>query len=141
MSVLRTTNSLAAGFAPQPIAPGGTFTNLGSILSVPTLSDRAPFVVADAGAVNVTDEVVERLPQQILSLLRADEPMVTVYAYGQSLKPAPNSFFLQPGPFYGMVTNYVVTGEVSTKSVLRFEGATSNPTTKVEDHRILFQNP
>ncbi len=141
MSVLRTTNALATGFAAQPIAPGGTFTNLGSVLSVPTLSDRAPFVVADAGAVNVTDEVVERLPQQIFSLLRADEPMVTVYAYGQSLKPAPNSFFLQPGPFYGMVTNYVVTGEVSTKSVLRFEGTTSNPTTKVEDHRILFQNP
>lgn len=140
-ALMNSAEAAAGNLAPVPIAPGGTFTNLGSILSVPTLSDRAPFVVADAGAVNVTDEVVERLPQQIFSLLRADEPMVTVYAYGQSLKPAPNSFFLQPGPFYGMVTNYVVTGEVSTKSVLRFEGTTINPTTKVEDHRILFQNP
>lgn len=140
MTMLNTTNLLAAGIT-GPIAPGGTFTNLGSILSVPTLSDRAPFVVADPTASRVTDEVVERLPQQILSLLRADEPLVTVYAYGQSLKPAPNAFFLRPGPFYGMVTNYVVTGEVATKTLLRFEGPTANPTTRVEDHRILYQTP
>lgn len=140
MTMLNTTNVLAAGI-PGPIAPGGTFTNLGSILSVPTLSDRAPFVVADAGSTRVTDEVVERLPQQILSLLRADEPLVSIYAYGQSLKPAPNAFYLRPGPFYGMVTNYVVTGEVATKTLLRFEGPTANPTTRVEDHRILYQSP
>ena len=140
LSVISTTNALASGI-PGPIAPGGTFTNLGAILSVPTLSDRAPFVVADAGANLVTDEVVERLPQQILSLLRADEPLVTIYAYGQSLKPAPNSFYLRPGPFYGIVTNYVVTGEVATKTLLRFEGSTVNPTTRVEDHRILYQTP
>jgi hypothetical protein len=140
LPMLAATNQLADGI-PGPIAPGGTFTNLGSILSVPTLSDRAPFVVADATANRVTDEVVERLPQQILSLLRADEPLVTVYAYGQSLKPAPNAFYLKPGPFYGMVTNYVVTGEVVTKSLLRFEGPTTNPTTRVEDHRILYQSP
>jgi hypothetical protein len=141
LTMLTVTNSLAQGFPVTARAPGGTFTNLGSILSVPTLSDQAPFVIADPSAINVTDEVVERLPQQILSLLRADEPTVTVYAYGQSLKPAPNSFYLKPGNFYGMVTNYVVTGEFATKTLLRFEGTPNAPTTKVEDHRILFQNP
>lgn len=146
LTTLVTTNALAQGFNVAPVAPGGTFTNLGSILSVPTLSDRAPFLAADNSgstvmAANVTDEVVERLPQQILSLLRADEPLVTVYAYGQSLKPAPNAFYLRPGNFYGMVTNYVVTGEFATKTLLRFEGTPNAPTTKVEDHRILYQNP
>lgn len=146
LAMMASTNAMAQGFPVLPVAPGGTFTNLGSILSVPTLSDRAPFLAADntgatAMGANVTDEVVERLPQQILSLLRADEPTVAVYAYGQSLKPAPNAFYLKPGNFYNMVTNYVVTGEFATKSLLRFEGTPNAPTTKVEDHRILFQNP
>jgi hypothetical protein len=76
-----------------------------------------------------------------LSLLRADEPRVAIYAYGQSLKPAPNSFYLRPGDFYGMVTNYVVTGEFATKTLLRVDGPPTRPNVVVEDHEILYQNP
>lgn len=141
LAVVTSTNALAPGFPAVPIAPGGTFTNLGSVLSVPTLSDRAPFLAPALGSRNVTDEVVERLPQQILSLLRADEPRMVVYAWGQSLKPAPNSMFLRPGPLYGMITNYVVTGEFATKSVLRLDGPPNRLSPVVEDHRILYENP
>ena len=49
-----------------------------------------------------------------------------------------------PGPFFVLVTNYVVTGEFTTKSVLRFEGdvAPNVPVTRnlravVEDHRVI----
>ncbi len=124
--------------------PGGTFANLGSILAVPTLSDRAPFLfdhsqVPDwSKAAQMTDEVVERLPQQILSLLRADEPRVVVYSYGQSLKPALNSLITKPGLYYGMCTNYQITGEYVTKTTLRFDGSPGNLRTVVEDHRVLY---
>ena len=125
--------------------PGGTFNNLGSILSLPTLSDRAPFLFdhsrvdwTQASARQMTDEVVERLPQQILSLLRADEPRVVVYSYGQSLKPALNSLITKPGLYYGLCTNYQITGEYVTKTTLRFDGSPGNLRTVVEDHRVLY---
>ena len=86
----------------------------------------------------VTDEVVERLPQQILSLLRADEPRVVVYSYGQSLRPALNSLITKPGNFYGLCTNYQITGEYVTKTTLRFDGSPGNLRTVVEDHRVLY---
>jgi Tfp pilus assembly protein PilX len=122
---------------------GGSFTNLGSILSVPTLSDRAPFLFDSAKAnwstaTRMTDEVIERLPQQILSLLRADEPRVVVYSFGQSLKPAINSFVTRPGYYYGLCTNYQITGEFVTKTTLRFDGAPGNLNAVVEDHRVIY---
>lgn len=131
--------------APNVFSPGGSFTTMGSILSVPTLSDRAPFLFdryregwSQAG--KITDEVVERLPQQILSLVRADEPRVVVYSYGQSLKPALNSLVTKPGYYYGLCTNYQITGEYVTKTTLRFDGAPGNLRAVVEDHRVLYPN-
>ena len=145
---LNPSNSLARqGFTaprfnpPLLLSPGGYFTNLGSILSVPTLSDRAPFLSSQVNwttHTNVTDEVVERLPQQVLSLLRADEPRVVVYSFGQSLTPAQNSLVTAPGRYYGLCTNYQVTGESATKTLLRFDGPTRDLRAVVEDHRILF---
>jgi hypothetical protein len=92
----------------------------------------------------VPDEVVERIPQQILSLLKAEEPRYVVYSWAQTLKPAPGAVVTAPGRFFGLSTNYVVTGEFATKTVLRFEGSlsTNAPVTQtlrsvVEDHRVL----
>jgi hypothetical protein len=51
-----------------------------------------------------------------------------IYAYGQSLKPANNSV-VPGGQFYGTCTNYQITGEVATRTVVRFD---QNPA---------FQNP
>ncbi len=136
----------AKGFPALSLAPGGYYTNLGSILSVPTLSDRSPFIDSRTDLVlhtNITDEVMERIPQQILSLLRPDEPRAVIYSFGQSLKPAANSLITAPGVFYGLCTNYQVTGEYATKTVVRFDGvpntrASAGLRTVVEDHRVLF---
>ncbi len=126
------------------INPDGVFPNLGSILQVPAFSDRAPFLdsrINWAGARNVSDEVLERLPQQVLSLLRADEPRFVIYSYGQTLKPAPSAVNLRPGPLYGIVTNYLITGEYVTKTVVRLDGDPRRLQPVIEDQRVLQANP
>ena len=145
-----------------PVPGGGTtssqiqrralprFESVGEICSVPTLTVGSPFlknapILPDFPDRPVAeDDVIERIPQQILSLLKSDEPRYVVYAWAQTLKPAPGATVTAPGPYFGMVTNYVVTGEFGTKTVLRFEGATAAdaPVTRnlravVEDHRVL----
>jgi len=124
------------------INPDGIFPTLGSILQVPTFSDRAPFLSTNGIALSRTlsDEVMERLPQQILSLLRADEPRFVIYAYGQALKPAPSAVNLRPGPLYGIATNYIITGEYVTKSVLRFDGDPRRLQPVIEDQRVILSN-
>jgi hypothetical protein len=128
------------------------FQSVGEICSVETLSVGSPLLEnveydeSNPGRTfrPVPDEVVERIPQQILSLLKAEEPRYVIYAWAQTLKPAPGAVVTAPGPFFGLSTNYVVTGEFATKTVLRFEGAlsTNAPVTQtlrsvVEDHRVL----
>jgi hypothetical protein len=128
------------------------FQSVGEICSVETLSVGSPLLEnveydeSNPGRTfrPVSDEVVERIPQQILSLLKAEEPRYVVYSWAQTLKPAPGAVVTAPGPFFGLSTNYVVTGEFATKTVLRFEGAlsTNAPVTQtlrsvVEDHRVL----
>ena len=70
--------------------------------------------------------------------MKADEPRVVVYSFGQSLKPAPNSLVTTPGRYFGLCTNYQVTGESATRTLLRFDGPPREPRTVVEDHRTLF---
>ena len=126
------------------INPGGVFQNVGSILQVPTLSDRAPFLRSNLNwplVRNVTDEVLERLPQQILSLLRTDDPRFVIYSYGQTLKPAQNAVNLRPGPLYGMTTNYTITGEYVTKTVMRLDGDPRRLEPVIESQRVVFSNP
>jgi len=134
------------------------FESLGEICSVSTLSERSPYLrgaptIAQSYPQAFTsfpdrpvaeDDVIERIPQQILSLLKTDEPRYVIYAWAQTLKPAPGATVTAPGPYFGLVTNYVVTGEFATKTVLRFEGATAPdaPVTRnlravVEDHRVI----
>jgi len=126
------------------LAPGGYFTGLGSILATPTLTDHSPFLDFPTNSTgwkatrNLTDEVVERLPQQILSLMKADEPRVTVYSYAQTLKPAANSLVTTPGPFYGLCTNYQVTAEYATKTILRLDGPPRDLKTVIEDQRVIY---
>ncbi|MFM7100784.1 MAG: hypothetical protein ACKO3N_06405, partial [Verrucomicrobiota bacterium] len=150
--------------------PGGRFRRLGDVLSAPALTAGyatnlvrfngqwmllpgtnlfvspflSPFedvVTGTTRPAEVPDEVLEAIPQQILSLLHGDEPRVVVYAYGQSLKPAPNSIVTRPGPFFGLCTNYVVTGEHATRTVVRFDGSPypnrNDLRAVVEDHQTL----
>jgi hypothetical protein len=118
--------------------PGEMFHYLGEVLSAPALTVQSPFLSITnlQGNVNVSDEVIERIPQQVLSLLKSDEPRVTVYTFGQTLSPAPNSRLLS-GANRGLCTNYQVIGEVVAKHVLRLDGTAEHPTVVRERFQYL----
>lgn len=114
--------------------PGGMFHRLGDVLATPELTVASPFLRSNLRPANplaardMTDAVYERIPQQVLGLLKGpDQPRIVVYAYGQALKPADRSLFNQAGPFFGVVTNYQVTAEAATRTVLRVEGVPRYP--------------
>jgi hypothetical protein len=100
------------------------FTCLGDVLAVPELTSRSPFLeepfISTAAAMQknraLTDRDYERIPQEILSLLKVGEPRFVVYAFGQSLIPADVA---RSGAFFGMPTNYRITSEVATRAVVR----------------------
>jgi hypothetical protein len=102
--------------------PFQAFQDLGSVLASPALTVASPYLnlsSQDQRQYGIRDEVYERIPQQILSLLKDDEPYLVIYAFGQALRPAENSVVRTPGPFRGLCTNYQVTGEVVTKTAVR----------------------
>jgi hypothetical protein len=116
--------------------PATVFDHLGDVLGAPHLSVQSPFLNGDTfGATpqsirrlqnEWTDRAIEYLPSQILSLLQRDEPRFVVYAFGQSLRPAPHSLSSDPN-FYHICTNYQITGEVITKATFRVEGDLPDP--------------
>lgn len=110
------------------------FNRLGRILATPELTIASPFLNPQN---LVTDAVLERIPQQILSLLREDEPRFVVYAFGQSLREAPNSLYLQAGGYNRLCTNYQVTAEYAAKAVIRIEGSPLSPRAVIESYREL----
>jgi hypothetical protein len=102
------------------------FRTLGDLLSVPELTVQSPFLNATAKQreQGIDDATYERIPQEILSLVRTDEPRVTIYAFGQSLKPADRSLVTIANanpPIFNLCTNYQITGEFGSKTVLRLE--------------------
>jgi hypothetical protein len=111
-------------------SPGGTFYRLGDILAVPELTVNSPFLNSGdprGRLMDLNDSVYERIPQQVLGLLKGpDHPRFVIYTWGQSLKPAERSL-VTSGPYFGMCTNYQVTAEVATRAVVRVEGTPEYP--------------
>ena len=105
--------------------PNQVFPDLGSVLRSPALTVASPFLNTSVAPPQkyplISDALYERIPQQILSLLKDDEPYVVIYAFGQSLKPASDSVVTAPGVYRGLCTNYQVTAEVATKTAVRIE--------------------
>jgi len=127
------TNILFGAHAPY-------FDSLGRILATPELTFASP--PATPGSTGTLprklpvwprDEVIERIPQQILSLLKSDEPRFVVYAFGQTLKEAPSSLYFGEGIFNRMCTNYQVKSEFVTRSVVRLDGSLDSPRAVVEN--------
>jgi len=132
---------------------GGTFQSMGQILAVPSLSTAyvestgtlfsSPFVsVVNSTSqrrYGMTDEVYERIPQQMMSLLKLGEPRYMIISYGQSLRPANQSVVLNPPDkrLLNLVTNYQITGEVATRTILRVEGTPQNPKAVIESYNVL----
>ncbi|MHB8522662.1 MAG: hypothetical protein ACYDH9_18140 [Limisphaerales bacterium] len=116
--------------------PLQTFQHMGDVLATPELTANSPFLNLLAVS-NRTDVAYERIPQQILSLLKPDEPRMVIYAFGQSLKPADHSLVLLPGANFRLCTNYQITAEFVTRTVLRIDGGLNNPRAVVESYSIL----
>ncbi len=119
----------------------GAFEHVGDILRTPALTEQSPFLnVSDADHRNydISDQLYEWLPQQVMGLLRGSSaPRYVVYCYGQTLRPAPDGTVLS-GNLFNLVTNYQVTAESAARVVLRVDDATT-PTPKViiESYNVL----
>jgi hypothetical protein len=112
------------------------FNKLSDLLSTPELTEGSPFLNVNqnlfdgykpTGAAKMMDADYERIPQQILSLIKLGEPRFVVYAWGQSLKPARRNpedtgpSIVTSGPDRGLCRNYQITGEMATRAVIRIE--------------------
>jgi len=119
--------------------PNNAFPRLGDILYTPELTMASPYIVSTNRAQTFNDEVVERIPQQILGLLHGSEqpPRFVIYSWGQALKPAPKSLYTFSGPYLGLCTNYQITAEVATRAVVHIEGAPTKPRTVIESFSVL----
>jgi hypothetical protein len=104
----------------------GAFEHEGDILSAPQLSNPSLFFNGLNATNGISDQMYEWLPQQMMSLVRVGKPRYVIYSYGQALKPAPNGIYLGAGPFFGMVTNYQVVSEMSTRAVMRLDTVRTN---------------
>jgi hypothetical protein len=114
------------------------FVNLGNPAEMdPNAADiQNRYTVQQRQGLN--EAAYERLPQQILGLLRGEsQPRFVVYSYGQALKPADRSLVTSSGPFVGLCTNYQITAETATRAVVRIEGAPDKPKVIVEQFNVL----
>lgn len=119
------------------VYPIAAFGHMGRVLATPELTLASPFINTNN---LMTDAIVERIPQQVLGLLKEDEPRFVVYAFGQSLREAPNSVHMGPGAFNRMCTNYIVTGEYVRKSVIRIDGPVQSPRAVVESYNEVYSD-
>jgi hypothetical protein len=115
--------------------PMNQFFRLSDFMSTPELTTASPFLSEPfiSKAANkpekrkalLTDLDYERIPDEILSLLKVGDVRFVVYAYGQSLKPAPSLLdypsIITTGPYAGMCINYQITGETASRSVIRID--------------------
>jgi hypothetical protein len=109
---------------------GKVFDRLSEFLAVPELTTDSPYLKApyttlrlpgpESPAFPLRDEDIERIPQESLSLLKPGEARFVIYAFGQSLKPAPQSV-IPGGNYRGLCVNYEVTGELAARAIVRME--------------------
>ena len=122
------------------------FESLAEFLQVPELTIASPWLNTASNPqlwFGLNDSAYERIPQQILSLLKAGDSRFVVYAYGQALKPADGSILTSDTLINGKnvaartCTNYQVTAEVGVRAVIRVEGTAANPQTVIESFNVL----
>ena len=117
----------ARGILVNPDGLGGVFEHPGDILRAPALTDLSPYLSGMNASNQVSDEMIEWLPQQTMSLLRLGTPRYVIYSYGQALKPAQNGVDTAAGSAtFGTVTKYQVAAEVATRTVVRIETLRTN---------------
>jgi hypothetical protein len=116
---------------------GSPFLNLGTTngINPGNQTPRLRLPVQQLRGLN--DEAIERIPQQILGLLRLDPaPRYVIYSFGQTLKPADHSL-VTAGPYFGLCTNYQVVAESAIRTVVRIEGSPTNSHAVIESFNPL----
>ena len=119
--------------------PSQTFAHEGDILAVPQLTEQSPFLNTNGLAFTkgINDEAMERIPQQIMSLLTLSHtPRFVVYSFGQTLHPAEHSI-ITSGNLRGIATNYQATAEMATRTVVRVENAPLPGSTNMTPHIVV----
>ena len=120
---------LAAGI--NQVRGTNAFTRVADVLRVPQLTSASPYlpVVWENMAPGFADELdIERLPQQMLSLMRVDDdPIYETYVFVERLRPALRVKMRQySGPAVaadGTVLNYEVAGSAMRRVTYRLEGS------------------
>jgi hypothetical protein len=110
----------------------GLFHKVGDILAAPVLTVQSPFL-SNVVASEVSDEVVERIPQQIMGLLKVGEPQFVIYAWGESLRP--KSLYLT-APNNNLCTNYEITGEFLSRTVCHVVHTNGPPKMVIDSYNI-----
>jgi hypothetical protein len=139
--------NISATRANTNLFPFQSFAHAGDILATPALTAKSPFLNLGTAKIpyqqtydGISDELYEWLPQQMMGLVRASEPRYVIYAYGQTLHPAPGGYVLG-GAFFQLVTNYQVAAETAVRAVIRVvphpTPTGTNYSTVVESYNVL----
>jgi hypothetical protein len=108
--------------------PNQIFHKIGDILQASALTTQLGYVTSYAGTPN--DEMVERIPQQTLGLLKLGLPQFVVYSWGQSLRPK-DLYSSGSSNLLNICTNYEITGEYLTRTVCHVVGDPGAGTPKI----------
>jgi hypothetical protein len=117
--------------------PNGIFHKIGDILQASALTVAPPEALVEP----VTDEMVERIPQQTLGLLKLGLPQFVIYSWGQSLKPK-SLYSSGSGPLLNICTNYEITGEYLTRTVCHIvsDPGAAAPRIVIDNYNIMPGN-
>jgi hypothetical protein len=117
----------------RALQPNGIFHKIGDILQASTLTVFPP----EPPEGPLTDEMVERIPQQTLGLLKLGLPQFVIYSWGQSLKPK-NLYSTGTGNLLNICTNYEITGEFLTRTVCHIvsDPGAASPRIVIDNYNI-----
>jgi hypothetical protein len=119
--------------------PNGIFHKVGDILAASALTTTSPFLTTNGiNPATCSDEIIERIPQQTLSLLKVGEPQFVIFGWGQALKPKgpPYLTSLPGGQNNNIYTNYEITGEVLTRTVCHLVHTNGVPKMVIDSYNV-----
>jgi hypothetical protein len=138
-TLMEAPNGINAARANPLYHPNGLFHHIGDILQASALTTESPYVTNFIGT--PSDEVVERIPQQTLGLLKLGLPQFVIYSWGQSLKPK-SLYSSGSGNLLNICTNYEITGEFLTRTVCHIvsDPGAAAPRIVIDNYNIMPGN-
>jgi len=120
--------------------PNGIFHKIGDILQASALTVNSPYLTGTTFS-DQTDEMVERIPQQTLGLMKLGLPQFVIYSWGQSLKPK-SLYSSGSGNLLNICTNYEITGEFLTRTVCHIvsDPGAAAPRIVIDNYNIMPGN-